>query len=58
MSALGWPFLVVGGDALVVGSAMLGIGGWPDVGGAADWLASGGTAGAGRLGLITDAEGL
>ena len=30
MSALGWPFLVVEGVALVVGSTMVGTGGWPD----------------------------
>ena len=58
MSALGWPFLVVGGDALLAGSAMLGIGGWPDAGGAVGWLASGGAVGAGRLGLTTSAAGL
>ena len=48
MSALGWLFLVVGGAALVVGSAVVGTGGWSD---ACGWLASGGTAGAGRLDL-------
>ena len=35
MSALGCLFLVVGGDALVVGFAVVGTRGWPDVGGAA-----------------------
>ena len=58
MSALGWLFLVVGGEALVVGSAVVGIGGWPNGGGAAGRLASVGTAGAGRLGLTTSAVGL
>ena len=33
MSALGWLFLVVGGVALVVGSAVVGAGGWLDGGG-------------------------
>ena len=50
MSALGWPSLVVGGEALVVGSAVVGAGGWPDAGGAG-WLARGGAVGVGRLAL-------
>ena len=58
MSALGCCFLVVGGDALGVGFAVLGTGGWPDAGGAAGWLAGGGIGGAGRLGLTTSAAGL
>ena len=58
MSALGWPFLVVGGEALVVGSAAVGTGGWPDAGGATGWLASGGAAGAGRLDVTASAVGL
>ena len=58
MSALGWLFLVVGGDAFVVGSAVVSAGGWPDAGGAVSWLAGGGTVGAGWLSLTTDAVGL
>ena len=58
MSALGCLFLVVGGDGLVVGSTMVGTGGWPNAGGATGWLAGGGTVGAGRLGLTTGAVGL
>ena len=66
MSVLWCGFLVVGGDALEVGSTGLGAGGWLDAGGAAGWLTSrgaagwlagGGAAGAGRLGLTTDAVG-
>ena len=57
MSALGCCFLVVGGDALVAGSAMLGTRGWPDAGGAVGWLVGGGTTGAGWLGLTTSAVG-
>ena len=53
MSALGWLFLVVGGGALVVGSAMVGTGGWPNGGGTVGWLDGGGTVGFGRLGLAT-----
>ena len=55
VSALGWPFLVVGGETLGVGSAVVDAGSWPDVGGAAGWLARGGAAGAGWLGLTADA---
>ena len=58
MSALGWPFLVVGGVALVVGSAMVGTRGWPDGGGITGWPEEGGTAGYGRLGLTIGAMGL
>ena len=58
MFALWCGFLVVEGDALGVGSAGLGAGGWPDAGGAAGWLAGEGAAGAGQLGLTIDATGL
>ena len=59
-------FLVIGRDALGVGSTELGAGGWLDAGGAAgwltgrgaaSWLAGGGAAGAGWLGLTTGAAG-
>ena len=49
MSASGWPFLVVGGVALVVGSAVAGTRGWP---------VGGGTVGSRWLGLTTGAGGL
>ena len=58
MSALGWPFLMVGGVALVVGSAVVGTGGWPNGGGAVSWPEKGATAGSGRLGLTVGAGGL
>ena len=58
MSALGWPFLVVGGVALVVGSAVVGTGGWPNGKGTWGWPNGGGIAGFGRLGLTAGAEGL
>ena len=58
MSALGWPFLVIGEGVLVVGSNVVGTGDWPDGGGIAGWPEGGGTAGSGRLGLTAGAGAL
>ena len=58
MSAMRWLFLVVGGVALVVGSIVVGTGGWPVGRGTVGWPDGGGTAGTGRLGLATGAVGL
>ena len=49
MSALGWPFLVIGKGVLVADSDVVGTGGRPD---------GGGIAGSGRLGLTAGARGL
>ena len=58
MLALGWLFLVVGEVASVVGSVVVGTGGWLDGGGAVGWPAGGGAVSAGRLGLNIGAVGL
>ena len=53
MSALAWPFLVVGGVVLVAGFNVVGTRDLPEGGATAGWLEGEGTAGSGWLGLTT-----